>query len=102
MRISSPIEGQPVEIGGEPLPTVQYTCDDDVEVATCEATVSSADGMFGPIPARNETPLSYGAPGRYVLTVTSSDTSGNAADSSVTFEVGPDKTAPSIEIAAPV
>ena len=102
VRISSPIEGQPVEIGGEPLPTVQYTCDDDVEVATCEATVSSADGMFGPIPARNETPLSYGAPGRYVLTVTSSDTSGNAADSSVTFEVGPDKTAPSIEIAAPV
>ncbi|MCB9427752.1 MAG: hypothetical protein H6524_02980 [Actinobacteria bacterium] len=105
VTILSPVEGQQVEIGLEPLPTVQYTCDDDVEVANCEATIGSP-GSQSPITVGNGTPLDILSPGQRILTVRSTDTSGNTAVSSVQFEmVGgqqPDEIGPSIDIRVPV
>ncbi len=106
VTIISPFENQQVEIAVEPLPTVQYTCEDDVAVDTCDASIGSVGGPNPPITVGNGMPLDILAPGQYVLSVRSTDTSGNANASSVIFEmVGgqqADETAPTIDILVPV
>ena len=107
ISIISPIEGQQVPIGVEELPTVQYACDDDdVADPTCDASIGPVDGSNSPLTVGNGMPLDLTQPGRYLLRVTSTDTAGNQAASTVQFEmVGEeprDDTAPSIQIQAPV
>lgn len=106
VTIISPVENQQVPIGVQPLPTVQYTCDDDVAVQTCDASIGRVNGSNPWITVGNTMPLDLVLPGQYILRVTSTDTAGNPAESSVQFEMvgeGPrDETAPSIQITAPV
>ena len=106
VSIVSPVENQQVLIGVQTLPTVQYACNDDVSVATCDASIGPVNGQNPPLTVGNGMPLDLLNPGLYVLRVTSTDTAGNPAESSVQFEMvgdGPrDETAPSIQISAPV
>ena len=106
ISITSPTESQQVPIGVEPLPTVQYTCDDDVAVATCAASIGPVNGENPPLTVGNGMPLDLLNPGLYFLRVTSTDTAGNSSESAVQFEmVGDeprDEVAPSIQIQAPV
>ena len=106
IAIISPVESQQVPIGVEPLPTVQYTCDDDVAVDTCAASFGLVNGENPPLTVGNGMPLDLLNPGLYFLRVTSTDTNGNPTESSVQFEMVGDEprddTAPTIQIQAPV
>ena len=106
ITIISPVENQQVQIGVDPLPTVQYACDDDVAVDTCDASIGTVGSPAEPTTVGNGMPLDLLTPGHFVLTVRSTDTSGNQAQSTAQFEmVGGqqlDETPPSIDIVVPV
>ena len=87
VTILSPMEGQQVEIGGEPPPTVQYTCDDDVS--------GDLRGDTRQQPVRRHCwqrnpplDISYGPTNPDVPAVKVATRRGTTADSSQ-FEVGP-------------
>jgi peptidoglycan/xylan/chitin deacetylase (PgdA/CDA1 family) len=95
ITITSPTTGEEYVWGQAAI--AQYSCADDVAVASCTATVDgSGVANGGPLPTSGPA-----GPGTWTITVTAVDTSGNIASKSVNYVVN-DKTPPTITITSPL